>query len=93
MNTRNGSKVLLVLLGLVLGVAFSRLAPIGNAAAATAGAVKLGHDSAYVVQNAGHPQRIAYGPDHQIWYYTDAQGETRARYWLNEGVVVRIEGD
>ncbi len=82
----------LVLGGCLLGFAAAQLVPESRAAARPE-PIKLGMPASSVVSYQGHPSKISYGPEHQVWYYADADGRVTARFWLNEGLVVRMSGD
>lgn len=64
-----------------------------DAVAAAAPATKvvgLGSPAADIIAAEGHPRSISYGPDSQTWYFAEKGGAVRARYELNQGLVVRI---
>ena len=72
----------LTLLILVAGMAAHRAEP----------KVGLGDSAARVVELDGHPVKIDFGPDQQIWKYRSQSGSLENRYHLNQGLVVRIRG-
>ncbi len=51
--------------------------------------VGLGSPAATIIAADGHPAKITFGPDQQTWYYVD-DGALRARYDVNQGLVVRL---
>ena len=78
-----------VVLALTLG--FAAGAGLDAARAETPAAMlDLGSSAADVVAKDGHPVKITWGPEVQTWHYTEQNGALRARYEINQGLVVRI---
>ena len=51
--------------------------------------IGLGNSAAQLLDSKGHPQKISYDLEHQIWIYQTK--ESIKRYTLNQGIVVQIK--
>lgn len=75
---------------LIAGGALIGAASSASEAATVRPAVALGSPAADVVAAMGPPVRISFDQAIQVWYYRRDDGGLKARYEINQGLVVRI---
>ena len=63
-----------------------------DSAMPTAPTIGLGSSAASVLEARGHPVRISYDIEHQVWFYLSENGSSVANYRFNQGLVVKVHG-